>query len=120
MTEDAYSDVIEDEAFVATYMYVGRGSRRPWLALAASLLFSAIFLFGSLWLYDDLAAWEQAGSPERWENAIVVGLYELGGKELVRNVGLGLSALTAGVGVAAYFRARAVRRASLQAVPRRR
>ena len=120
MTNDDHASVIENEAFVATYMYVGRGSRRPWIALAATLVFSAAFMFGSFWLYNDLAAWEEAGSPERWENVFVVWMYELGGKELVRNVGLGFSALFAVTGVASYFKSRAVRRESLRPSPERR
>ena len=113
MTETERQRVIEDESFVAAYMYVGRGSRRPWILLAGTLLFSALFILGSLWLYDDLAAWERAGSPERWEDMIVAGLYRLGGKGLVRNVGLGVGALLAIFGVTAYLRARAARQASL-------
>ena len=104
---------VEDDAFVSEFMYHGRGSNRPWMLLAGMLAASAFFVVGSLWLYHDIAAWEDAGQPERWENALVVLLYELGGKELVRAVGIGIGVVAGTTGVTAYARARAARSRSL-------
>ena len=109
MTEQDYAAAAARDGFAAEYMYHGRGSRRPSWQLAFMLAASVFLILGSLWLYNDFAAWEADPEAEdRWENAGVALLYELGGKGLVRGVGVGLGALTGLLAVVAYVRARGV------------
>ena len=108
MTEAERARLYEDQAFIDAYMYHGRGSRRPWMRLALMLAAGVFFIWGGFWMYDDLAAWEEAGRPERWDNALLVLAYELGGKGLVRGIAVGLGVLTLATGVIGYVRERAV------------
>lgn len=107
-------EYVEDEAFVAHYMYRGRASRRPAWRLAAGLAFGLLFIVGGVVIYVDLAAWEDAGQPERWFDDVAYGLYRFAGKLLVAGaiVAVGLFFVLASLRGYALDRATARRRSA--------
>lgn len=99
-----------DRAFVQTYMYHGRASRRPSLRLGLGLVVATAMVVGSVLIYRDLAAWEADGQPSRTMHALSLLLYEIGGKGLVSGV-LAVTGLAIGVGsVYGFTKDRAVAR----------
>jgi uncharacterized membrane protein len=72
-----------NEHFIEQHMYENRASKfRPLLTMLWMVLLGLGFAAFSVFIYQDLAKWEQTGGTKRM-NSLLILIYNLGGKTAV-------------------------------------